>query len=321
MAISQPIPAYIHPQPAHVPSGELLEQNAEVKLNYGSQKIRRIFFDDISIEHVQHRFNGRHHLHRENPDGIVSLGFNLKGAYAIHQMGQTYQVRPGQHNIVHTKGYSNSYQNLEFEGESFSINIQPQFFEQAARDGNASLKRFLDEMAQDKPAVMSVESLYTNVELERAIRAVLDCPYAGGMKRMYLLSKCIEILVLQAEAFDRAGRPAVAGRLGKADRESLAEAKAYVEAHLAAPPSLSELSRIVGINEYKLKRGFKEMYGATVFGHLSNVRLERAKAELLGGGKRVGEIAAELGYSSSQHFSRAFKEKYGLPPGQFLRRS
>lgn len=314
-----PIPVYIHPLPDQLPAHELVEQSAKVELSYGSQEIQRYFFDGIQIDHLRHRFNDHYLFHRENPGGVVSLGFNLKGSYDIHQLGHTYRVHAGQHNIIHTRGYSNTLENKDLEAESFSIIMQPQFFYEAAREGNSVLKRFLGEMVKDKPVVLAPESLYTDVELEQAIRAILDCPFSGSMKKMYLLSKSIEILVLQAEAFDRAARRSSPTGLRESDKRKLAEAKAYLEAHISDPPSLSELTRIAGINEYKLKRGFKELYGNTVFGHLSNFRLERAKSELQEGSKAIGEIAATLGYSSSQHFSRAFKEKFGIPPGKFRR--
>jgi len=89
--------------------------------------------------------------------------------------------------------------------------------------------------------------------------------------------------------------------------------------HLEEPPGLSELATIIGINEYKLKRGFREMFGNTVFGYLANARLEIAKNNLLENKKTVSEIAAELGYSSLQHFSSAFKEKFGISPGKLKR--
>ena len=82
------------------------------------------------------------------------------------------------------------------------------------------------------------------------------------------------------------------------------------------PPSLSELARIIGINEYKLKRGFKEIFGNTVFGYLSDARLEIAKMDLLENKKTVSEIALELGYSSLPHFSNAFKNKFGVSPAK-----
>jgi AraC-like DNA-binding protein len=82
------------------------------------------------------------------------------------------------------------------------------------------------------------------------------------------------------------------------------------------PPTLSELAKAVGINEYKLKKGFKETFGNTVFGYLADTRLELARIELFEKKKSVSQLAFELGYSSIQHFSNAFKKKFGVSPGR-----
>lgn len=310
-----------HPLPDLPTNGSLIEQQAHVDMEYGSHDIQRWFFEGIRIDHVQHHFKDHFFFQRQNPKGLVSLGFNLRGTYDIHQAGQSFHVLPGQHNIVYPKGHGNTLENKSLEGESFSIMIQPEAFFKFAQDGNDTLKRFLDRMLKDEPAVMLPQSLFTTPELAQAIGAILNCPFSGSMKQMYLLSKSIEILVLQAEEMDKAARKQEESKLRAQDRMRLGEAKVYMETHFLEPPSLSELSRIVGINEYKLKRGFKELFGTTVFGHLSNFRMERAKSELRDTEKPIGEIASGLGYSSSQHFSRAFKEKFGSSPGQFRKGS
>jgi AraC-like DNA-binding protein len=71
---------------------------------------------------------------------------------------------------------------------------------------------------------------------------------------------------------------------------------------------------MAGLNEFKLKKGFKETFNQTVFEYLSDVRLETARNDLLNTGKSVTEIACELGYSSLQHFSAAFSKKFGVSP-------
>ncbi len=102
------------------------------------------------------------------------------------------------------------------------------------------------------------------------------------------------------------------------DRERLLFARDYLIKHIENPPSLPELSRLAGINEFKLKNGFKELFGLPVFAWLADYRLETARTELLKNERTITEIAFELGFSSPQHFSMAFKKKFGVPPGQII---
>lgn len=133
---------------------------------------------------------------------------------------------------------------------------------------------------------------------------------------MYLLSKSIELLVMQAEACNAALMPSPNYIKTNYDKDCIMYAREYIMNNLETPPGLLELAKIIGINEYKLKRGFKEMFGNTVFGYLSDTRLEIAKNDLLENKKSISEIALELGYSSVQHFSKAFKKKFGSSPNK-----
>ena len=80
------------------------------------------------------------------------------------------------------------------------------------------------------------------------------------------------------------------------------------------PPNLSEIAGTVGLNEYKLKRGFKKIFKTTVFGYLTQQRLHLAHQYLRDTEKTAAEISFDLGYASPQHFNNAFKKKFGITP-------
>ncbi|WP_162618524.1 helix-turn-helix domain-containing protein [Pedobacter yulinensis] len=105
--------------------------------------------------------------------------------------------------------------------------------------------------------------------------------------------------------------------LHPADAEKLWQARLHMEQHLQAPPSLFELARLIGLNDYKLKRDFKKLFGTTVFGYLYEKRMEKAKALLEQERLPVGEIAYLVGYKNPQHFTAAFKKKFGCLPRGF----
>ncbi|WP_315823270.1 AraC family transcriptional regulator [Paraflavitalea speifideaquila] len=65
-----------------------------------------------------------------------------------------------------------------------------------------------------------------------------------------------------------------------------------------------------------MKQGFKQVFNNTVYGYLSDFKLDQARTLLLQGNMAIKEVSDNLGYSSVQHFSNAFRKKFGLPPGQ-----
>jgi len=146
------------------------------------------------------------------------------------------------------------------------------------------------------------------------INQIINHPYKGDLQQLFLLSKSIELLVLCAESCDRAMQQKPEFIKMPADKEKLIAVRDLINDRLDCPPNLSEIARTVGLNEYKLKRGFKELFHTTVFGYLAEQRLLLARQYLQDTKKTAAEIGAELGYSTPQHFNNAFKKRFGGTP-------
>ncbi len=105
-----------------------------------------------------------------------------------------------------------------------------------------------------------------------------------------------------------------------ADRDKITKAREVLIQHIGEPLTIKELSRKVAINECYLKKGFKEMFGTTIFDFYQSQRMEHAKYLLYDKGLSVTEVSALLGYSSISHFSTAFKKHTGIKPCELLLR-
>lgn len=104
----------------------------------------------------------------------------------------------------------------------------------------------------------------------------------------------------------------------EADREKIIRARSILLQHIGEPLTIKALSRKVAINECYLKKGFKEMFGTTIFDFFQSQRMEHAKYLLYEKGLSVTDVSALLGYSSISHFSTAFKKHTGLKPCELL---
>jgi AraC-like DNA-binding protein len=105
-------------------------------------------------------------------------------------------------------------------------------------------------------------------------------------------------------------------RIRSSDIDRLHRAKEILLQDLENPPSLLELARLVGLNDYKLKSGFRQLFGTTVFGYLYQQRMKQAHELLQSSEANVTEIANQVGYTSLSAFSNAFKKFYGISPSQ-----
>jgi AraC-like DNA-binding protein len=104
----------------------------------------------------------------------------------------------------------------------------------------------------------------------------------------------------------------------EADRDKLIKAREILVQQIGEPITIKELSRKVAMNECYLKKGFKEMFGTTIFDFYQSQRMEHAKYLLYEKGLSVTDVALLLGYSSISHFSTAFKKHTGLKPCELL---
>jgi AraC-like DNA-binding protein len=104
----------------------------------------------------------------------------------------------------------------------------------------------------------------------------------------------------------------------EADREKIIKAREILLQHIGEPITIKALSRKVAINECYLKKGFKEIFGTTIFDFYQSQRMEHAKYLLYDKGLSVTEVSLMLGYSSISHFSTAFKKHTGIKPCELL---
>lgn len=249
---------------------------------------------------------------------MVTLYFNIKGKTTIvnQNSDKPFELGKYQHNLFYSQTGEGTIKNDNLYMDTFMIQFNKDAFLRLTEDSNEVLKRFGGNVLEGKTISLSDDSLYMDINMLNAINAIVNCKYQHDLKKMFLLSKCMELLVLQAEAYNSVNTRTNNYLKTEYDKERIVYAREYLIQHLDMPPSLSGLAKVAGINEYKLKKGFKELFGNTVFGYLAEARLELARIELLERSKTITEIAFELGYSSTQHFSNAFKQKFGVSPGK-----
>ena len=168
------------------------------------------------------------------------------------------------------------------------------------------------------------EKFTLNRTLPPAMRSacyqILNCPFFGGCRELFLESKALELLSFQVSALSSA--PCGAARcMTHRDTDRIHDARDCLVADLKNPPTIARLARQTGINETKLKTGFRAVYGTTLFDYLRTYKMGMARAWLEEGEKNVSEAAYDVGYANVSHFIRAYRTVFGVNPGVVLRQS
>lgn len=139
-----------------------------------------------------------------------------------------------------------------------------------------------------------------------------------SIEKLYLKGKIYELIGLY---FNTGNDADVAQCPFLADEENvrkIRQAKEIILQRMAEPPTLTELSKEINLSLKKLKEGFKQLYGDTVYGFLLDHKMEVARKMLESGQHNVNEVGLKIGYSTSSHFIAAFKKKFGTTPKKYL---
>jgi AraC-like DNA-binding protein len=151
-----------------------------------------------------------------------------------------------------------------------------------------------------------------NAALRQVGRDVLDCRLTGIARKVYLQAKALELFAHIVGLIDQdVSKP---DSLTRADRQKVARASALLTERYSEPWTIMSLARAVGLNDRKLKAGFRAVVGRTVHGALENARLEAATHMLQDDARSVTEVALAIGYANPSHFAKLFKRRYGATP-------
>lgn len=153
--------------------------------------------------------------------------------------------------------------------------------------------------------------------MQASLRRLCQVSASGELAAMYRKSLVLELLYLLAQL---AGESSGCGKAdGEKDRGQVYMARSILDANIAEPPGLPELTHLCGLNEYQLKKGFKKFFGETVFGYITQQRMERARELLADGYTNVNEAGIAVGYTNISHFIGVFQKYFGVTPGSYKR--
>ena len=201
--------------------------------------------------------------------------------------------------------------------KQFVIEFSLDEFVSISKMGGEELQLFAGSALVKKSLRYSRNDIPMDAEMIRCIYRLSNISIGDESLEMRALSSVLELLVLLQTNFAKSRTSDRSYIKSDYDKERIVYARDYLITHMDVPPSIPQLAAIAGINEFKLKRGFKELFHQSPYAYLGDVRLEMARAAIQRKEKSISQLAFELGYASLPHFSAAFKKKFGVSPGKF----
>ncbi|MEL7003017.1 MAG: AraC family transcriptional regulator [Bacteroidota bacterium] len=296
---------------------EVCERTYRCEEFLGNGVYHEIFFEGIHIGHGNIALAGPILMHFDSEFETVEMHFALSGNTLTKSRAFKNEMVFGtnQHNLVYADGFQGSSEwSADLNMEIFEVNLQPAFFQKYLPKGPI-FDLFSECISRKESASLSEHNYPITPNMLKIIREIIGCNRTGIFKRMFLESSVLELLMLQLEQITH-HKCEVFCSTQKQHLEKLYAAKEILTNELDGNFTLNSLAQQVGTNEFTLKKGFRELFGTTVFGYWNEVKMEQAQNMLLEEQLSVAEIADKVGYKNPQHFSTAFKRKYGISPSE-----
>ena len=150
------------------------------------------------------------------------------------------------------------------------------------------------------------------------LNQLLNYNLNSSIKNLYFKGKAYELLSLYFNRNEDADIEQCPFLVDESNVIKIRKAKDIIISRMAEPPSLQELADEIGLSLKKLKEGFKQIYGDSVYSFLFDYKMEEARRLLESGDHNVNEVGLKVGYSTSSHFIAAFKKKYGTTPKKYI---
>lgn len=175
-------------------------------------------------------------------------------------------------------------------------------------------------LVSKEPVLGATSGLAITPVMRRVIQEIMNCRMSGPLGNLLVEAWALELTAWQLDQYQSmtAGPDPV---MTLSDRTVFIQLKEYLDNNFCGNHSLKSLSRKFGLNEFKLKKGFRECFGETIFGYIHRLRMQHARAMMEHKNMSVAEAAARTGYKNPNHFSTAFKKQFGWSPSRIRKKS
>ncbi len=179
------------------------------------------------------------------------------------------------------------------------------------------LRNYFKPVLHRKESYIKLDrSFHITPSVQLVIDRFFSHSYNGTLEKLYLESKIVELIFAYLKSVERGSE-----KIAPPDRDKLYHARELLLDKLDSPPSLNHLARLTGLNTFKLKNGFKQLFGLPVYKYLQQKRMEKAFELLENKDFTVQEAAWYVGYESIGSFSNAFYKIFGYRPSEIAKKS
>ena len=251
---------------------------------------------------------------RDAPTALKFMVSRGEGPRMTVQGGPDYVLGRSLFQVRHTTRAMRGSCQFGQEGgncEHVALELQPQRLRELL--GTEQLPPVLHALLVEPTSSATHAQSFTS-PVSRLLDEIVYCDARAASRPLFLEAKGLELLGLLIDELELANP---SSPLGRRDRERLEQARRLLVQRMINPPTLAELARCVGLNEAKLKAGFRTLFGTSAFAYLREQRMETARGLLAQRDLSVSEVALRVGFANPSKFAAAFRKHFGIPPSVY----
>jgi AraC-like DNA-binding protein len=177
------------------------------------------------------------------------------------------------------------------------------------------LNDFMERLGGNDPVSLTIAPVNATAVLLDCIDKLLHCSYMGSLRGMFADARIMDMMTEVFTVAHGSNRSEVS--LTQEERQRIIALKDLLSENLDTHYTIKDLSRMVYINEYKLKKGFQVLTGSSIFDYQLSRRIQVAQKWLRETDLSLEEIATATGYQYLSSFIAAFKQRVGITPAAY----
>lgn len=245
----------------------------------------------------------------------------IGGNSSLFFNGQQWDMKPG--NMMVAYGTDQDREIHSYPGCNFGcvyIRLGQMFLQKHFQHGIVQNSGLMSRLTKNNRSMPILYSGSVSPGISLALQQLSHSPFNAPLEMLFVESRILDIVCdsLSLVFGETADKDNIS--LSRQDVEKIHHIRELlIEDLTASPPSIKKLAMSVGINEFKLKKGFRSLFKTSIHTYHRNARMDLARTLLSEGLHNVCEVACAVGYSNPSHFSRAFHNQYNINPGAYLR--
>ncbi|AKA35108.1 MAG: AraC family transcriptional regulator [Muricauda sp.] len=286
--------------------------------NVASGSFREVFIEDgFYVLKIQNDTEEIQKVEREIDSTYIQFHFCLKGNARFNFNQGAYGLEVSEENSLLLYNTQKDLPlNLELAPKSWLLSVVMTIRKfHSLFSSEAEYIPFLSAENQEKKYYAQEP---VNPAIAVILSQVMNYSLHPSIKQLYIKGKVYELISLYFNRVEDADLEQCPFLADEENVRRIRKAKEIMISRMAEPPTLNELSKEIGLSLKKLKEGFKQIYGDSVYGFLFDYKMEYARKMLETGRYNVNEVGLKVGYSTASHFIASFKKKYGTTPKKYV---